>query len=80
MKVMESKKISEELFSYPWTIEHLSYSLMQETIKISTEYSITIYDTLYIAIAIEKEIKLISYDIKEHFSKFKKYSIPLENF
>jgi predicted nucleic acid-binding protein len=44
---------------------------MRETIKISTEYSITIYDALYIAIAIKKEIKLISHDIKEHFSKFK---------
>ncbi|MCL4392530.1 type II toxin-antitoxin system VapC family toxin [Patescibacteria group bacterium] len=80
IKVKESEKISAELFSYPWTIEPLSYSLMQETIKISTEYSLTIYDAVYITIAIEKDIKLISHDIKGHFSKFKKYSIPLENF
>ncbi len=78
--IKESDKISLELFSYPWTIEPLSSSLMQETIKISTEYGLTIYDALYMALAIEKDMKLISHDIKGHFDKFKKYSISLENF
>jgi len=76
-KKLRNKLLEEaihDLFSFPVQLITTDEALASEAGKISQEYGITIYDAMYLAVAMKQNASLITADSK-HQTQFKKISV-----